>query len=61
MDRFDLLFIAGLVLVAIGAGLAWLPAGLIAGGAGLIVLALLGARGVDISGAEEGAGKDGRS
>lgn len=35
----------GLLTIAIGAGLAWLPAGLMVGGAGLVVYALAMERG----------------
>lgn len=59
MDRFDWLFLGGLVLIAGGlAGFYW-QLGPIALGAGLVALALLGARG-GAGGAEEGAGKGGR-
>jgi len=46
-DRHDVLVAIGLACCVIGAGLAWLPAGLIVAGAGCIgwgVLADLGAR-----------------
>lgn len=55
MDRFDVLFVAGVALIAIGAGLAWLPAGLMVAGAGLVVLSFLGAKGA-ATGGTEGAG-----
>jgi hypothetical protein len=44
MDRFDVLFVIGIMLVATGFGLLSIPLGLIAGGAGCIVFAVLGAR-----------------
>ena len=45
MDRFDVLLVLGILLLAIGCGLVYFPLGLIAGGAGCIALAIIGARG----------------
>lgn len=44
MNKVDGLLILGLVLIAIGCGLIYTPLGLIAGGAGCLGVALLGAR-----------------
>lgn len=44
MDRFDGLLWIGLLLLAIGCALIFLPLGLIAGGAGCIAIAVIGAR-----------------
>ena len=45
MDRLDWLYIGGVVLIAIGAGGFYWQLGPVVFGAGLIVMALLGARG----------------
>jgi hypothetical protein len=39
-DEEDVLPFAGLALVSVGAGMAWLPAGLMAGGIGLMGIGL---------------------
>lgn len=52
MDRFDVLLMLGIVLVAIGFGMIYFPLGLVTGGAGCITIAVLGARSVT-SGADE--------
>lgn len=44
MDRFDVLLLLGIGLVAIGCGLIYFPLGLMAGGAGCITIAVIGAR-----------------
>lgn len=44
MDRFDVLLLLGIALITIGCGLIYFPLGLIAGGAGCIAIALVGAR-----------------
>jgi hypothetical protein len=44
MDRFDVLATVGFVMVGIGCALIYAPLGLIVPGAGLIGLAMLGAR-----------------
>lgn len=44
MDRYDALLALGVLLIALGAGLAWLPLGLICGGAGCCAIAAIGAR-----------------
>lgn len=41
-DLPDLLVIIGLALLAVGFGIWWVPAGLIAGGAGLLTLGVVG-------------------
>ena len=45
MDRFDVLLVIGIALVATGCGLLSIPLGLIAGGLGCVALAVIGARG----------------
>jgi hypothetical protein len=45
MDRFDVLLLLGIGLVALGFGLIYFPLGLLAGGAGCIAIAVIGARG----------------
>ena len=43
MDRYDVLLLLGITLLAIGCGLVYFPLGLIAGGAGCIAIAIVGA------------------
>jgi hypothetical protein len=49
MDRFDVLMVLGITLLAIGCGLIYFPLGLIAGGAGCIAIAIVGARGTTLA------------
>ena len=44
MNRWDVLFLLGVVLLALGAGMLAIPAGVIVSGIGLIVFAVIGAR-----------------
>jgi hypothetical protein len=53
MDRFDVLMVLGITLLAIGCGLVYFPLGLIAGGAGCIAIAIVGARNVATSGKDK--------
>lgn len=45
MNRWDVIFLLGVGLLALGAGLLLIPAGVIVAGAGLIVFAVIGAQG----------------
>lgn len=44
MNRWDLLFLLGVFLLALGAAMLAIPAGVIVAGIGLIVFAVIGAR-----------------
>jgi hypothetical protein len=52
MDRFDVLMVLGIALLAIGCGLIYFPLGLIAGGIGCTAIAIVGARSQALSNAE---------
>ncbi len=43
MDRFDLLAVLGVILITTGAGLIYIPAGLIVGGLACVGVGVLGA------------------
>lgn len=45
MNRWDVIFLLGVGLLAIGAGMLLIPAGVIVVGIGLIVFAIIGAQG----------------
>ncbi len=58
MDRYDVVALLGLMIAAIGCGLAYIPLGLIVFGVGLIGGAMIGARGSPLTASPHKQGEE---